>query len=344
MQRCIQLALSGAGMVAPNPMVGAVLVYNDRIIGEGYHRQYGAAHAEVNCINSVAAADRALIAAATLYVSLEPCAHFGKTPPCSDLIITNGIKTVVIGCQDPFTAVNGKGIEKLRNAGVDTIVGVLENACLQLNKAFFTFHTLHRPYIIIKWAQTADAKVAAADTQQRLIISNDITNRLVHRWRSETAAILVGTNTALMDDPVLNNRLWTGQPPLRMVLDLSLRLPNSLKLFNNKYKTIVFNDIKQETDGLTTYVQLNRNTPVIPQILDACYTLNIQSILVEGGPTLIQAFFDAGQWDEARVITNATLLVNNGLAAPTINNHYKNKTEQYQSDKIDYYTNKPINQ
>ena len=344
MQRCIQLALLGAGMVAPNPMVGAVLVYNDRIIGEGYHRQYGAAHAEVNCIASVAATDRALIAAATLYVSLEPCAHFGKTPPCSDLIIATEIKKVVIGCKDPFTAVNGKGIEKLRNAGVDIVVGVLEDACLQVNKAFFTFHTRHRPYIIIKWAQTADAKVAAEDTRQRLIISNDLTNRLVHRWRSEAAAILVGTNTALMDDPVLDNRLWTGKPPLRMVIDRLLRLPDSLKLFNNKYKTIVFNNIRQETVGETTYVQLNRNPPLISQISDACYTLNIQSILVEGGPTLIQAFFDAGLWDEARVITNETLLANHGLPAPTVNRHYQNKTEQYQSDKVDYYTNKPINQ
>ncbi len=338
MQRCIELALLGAGQVAPNPMVGAVLVYKERIIGEGFHRQYGQAHAEVNCINNVNEADRQLIPAATLYVSLEPCAHFGKTPPCADLIIENGIQVVVIGCADPFVQVNGKGIEKLQKAGVKTIVGVLETECLQLNKRFFTFHTKHRPYIILKWAQTADGKIAANNTG-RLQISNDYTNRLVHRWRTEEAAILVGTNTAEKDDPILDNRLWTGTTPIRIVLDLSLRLPNSLKLFNQQYKTLVFNFLKQETDNNISYIKLNSGGSILLQMLNTCFGLGIQSILVEGGAKLIQNFIDEEIWDEARIITNEELRVADGLKAPVIMKQDIIKAEKIFSDLIHYYTN-----
>jgi diaminohydroxyphosphoribosylaminopyrimidine deaminase / 5-amino-6-(5-phosphoribosylamino)uracil reductase len=200
MHRCLELARSGAGSVAPNPMVGAVLVYENRIIGEGYHQQYGRAHAEPNCIAAVKEQDKHLIERSTLFVSLEPCAHFGKTPPCADLIIENKIPGVIIGCRDPFVEVNGKGIEKLRAAGIQVQLGVLENECRKLNKRFFTFHTQHRPYIILKWAQTLDNKVANED-YSRVPISNEYTNRLVHQWRSEEMAIAVGTNTALYDDP-----------------------------------------------------------------------------------------------------------------------------------------------
>ncbi|MBC7652095.1 MAG: bifunctional diaminohydroxyphosphoribosylaminopyrimidine deaminase/5-amino-6-(5-phosphoribosylamino)uracil reductase RibD, partial [Deinococcales bacterium] len=194
MFRCLELAASGKGNVAPNPMVGSVLVHNNTIIGEGYHQQYGQAHAEVNCINSVLEADKYLISKSTLYVSLEPCSHFGKTPPCSNLIIASGIKKVVVGCRDSYVEVNGKGIEKLRQNGIDVTVGVLEDDCKNLNKRFFTFHIQKRPYIILKWAETANSKIAG-NTNERLLISNDFSNRLVHKWRHEEAAILVGTNT-----------------------------------------------------------------------------------------------------------------------------------------------------
>src|SRR4026209_222335 len=207
MLRCLELAEKGSGYVAPNPMVGAVLVHDGKIIGEGYHRQYGQAHAEVNCLSSIKEGDKNKIARSVLYVSLEPCSHFGKTPPCTDLIITNKIPNVVIGCSDPFKEVNGKGIEKLKAAGVNVVYGILERECQQLNKRFFTFHTRHRPYIILKWAETADGKIAG-DGASRLFISNEQTNRLVHKWRSEEASILVGTNTVLMHDPELTTRNW----------------------------------------------------------------------------------------------------------------------------------------
>ena len=227
MQRCFQLALIGAGNVAPNPMVGAVLVYEDRIIGEGYHQQYGKAHAEVNCLQNVSQQDYPLIEKSTLYVSLEPCAHYGKTAPCTDLIIAKKIPRVVIGCRDRYKEVNGRGIEKLRYEGIEVITGILEAQAIDLNRRFFTFHQLERPFILLKWAQSSDRKIAgnsdtqngtAADTflQKRSLISNEISNRLVHKWRSEEAAIMVGTRTALQDNPALTTRLWTGNCPLRI--------------------------------------------------------------------------------------------------------------------------------
>ena len=312
MRRCIELALLGAATVAPNPMVGAVLVHNNRIIGEGWHQQFGAPHAEVNCINSVVETDIPLIPGSTLYVSLEPCTHFGKTPPCSDLIIQKKISKVIIGCRDHFAEVNGKGVEKLKTAGVEVISGVWEEACKELNKRFFTFHTKQRPY----------------------------TNHLVHQWRSEEAAILVGTNTALLDDPSLTNRLWTGKSPVRMVLDMVLRLPETLKLFDQQQKTIVFNGLKQEENENVLYSQINPDNDINQQILDVSYKLKLQSILVEGGTKLLQSFIAKGLWDEARIISNEELVISNGLAAPLLNNHPV-KTEKIYSDTIRYYTNKP---
>ncbi|MBC7722390.1 MAG: bifunctional diaminohydroxyphosphoribosylaminopyrimidine deaminase/5-amino-6-(5-phosphoribosylamino)uracil reductase RibD, partial [Pedobacter sp.] len=214
MFRCLELAVLGKGNVAPNPMVGSVLVHEGRIIGEGYHQLYGQPHAEVNCINSVAENDKYLIPQSTLYVSLEPCSHFGKTPPCSDLIIKHDIKKVVVGCRDSYEEVNGKGIENLQQNGVEVVLGILENDCKNLNKRFFTFHTKKRPFIILKWAETANGKIAS-NTNERLLISNDFSNRVVHKWRSEEGAILVGTKTASLDNPSLNNRLWHGKNPIR---------------------------------------------------------------------------------------------------------------------------------
>lgn len=338
MQRCINLARLGAGKVAPNPQVGAVLVHNGRIIGEGYHREYGGVHAEVNCINSVSEDDQKLIPSSTIYVSLEPCAHFGKTPPCSDLIIWEKIKKAVIGCRDPFVEVNGKGIEKLQQAGIEVVTGVLEKECKELNKRFFTCHTQHRPYVILKWAQTANGKIAGV-SNERLLISNEYTNRLVHQWRSEEAAILVGTNTALLDNPALDNRLWKGKKPVRLVLDMSLRLPGSLKIFDRQQKTIIFNRVQHKEDDHLMYYQLKDGANLIEQIMHAAHELNIQSILVEGGTKLLQSFIAEGFWDEARVITNEALIVTEGLNAPLLSSSVEIGSEKIINDKIRYFLN-----
>ena len=335
MQRCIQLAQLGHGMVAPNPMVGSVLVYKDQIIGEGYHQQYGQPHAEVNCINSVAEADKGFIGQSTLYVSLEPCAHFGKTPPCADLIIKHQIHKVIIGCRDPFEAVNGKGIDKLLAAGVDVTVGILEEECKILNKRFFTFHTKKRPYIVLKWAETAN-RFIGNDTQERLLISSETTNKLVHKWRSEETAILVGTNTALLDNPSLTNRLWTGKQPIRLVIDKLLSLPKSLNIFDKKQLTIVFNLVKHEEELNLIYYKLEENTPLLQQIMDACYQLNIQSILVEGGNKTLQSFIDNELWDEARVITNTQLTIEKGVPSPILFNARNSSTTKIGNELITY--------
>ena len=336
MQRCIELALAGKGNVASNPMVGAVLVYQDKIIGEGFHRQYGQAHAEVNCINQVPQHLYSVIKDATLYVSLEPCNHFGKTPPCSDLIVQHQIKKVVIGCTDIFEKVNGSGIAKLQAAGVEVIANVLENECRLLNKRFFTFHEKKRPYIILKWAATANQKIAAS-TNERLLITNAFTNTLVHQWRSEEAAILIGTNTAKADNPGLNNRYWTGgKQPIRLVIDKYLQLDQSLQLFNQEQRTIVFNFLKNEVDGNVQYIQLHSNEDVVTQILAACYEQNIQSIIIEGGAKLLQSFIDKQLWDVARVITNQDLMVNEGLNAPSFLGELI-REEKIFSDSIQYF-------
>ena len=320
MQRCIQLARMGAGCVAPNPMVGSVMVHQDRIIGEGYHKSFGGPHAEVECIRSILPEHKALIGSATLYVSLEPCVHYGKTPPCTDLILQHKIPSVVIGAPDPYAQVSGKGIERLRSAGVTVNTGVLEKECRQLNAQFNTFHTERRPYITLKWAQTADGKIAS-DSLKRAFISNAYTNRLVHRWRSEHMGIMVGTNTALIDDPSLTTRLWPGRNPLRVVIDKGLRLPAALKLFDGEQKTIVINHVRQSEHFNLSYHRVVPGESLLPQVLDVLYRLNIQSLMVEGGAQLLQSFIDEGLWDEARVITNESLNFGDGLPAPFLKGH-----------------------
>lgn len=347
MSRCLQLAKLGAGKVAPNPMVGAVLVYNDKIIGEGYHRQYGKSHAEVNCIASVSKEDEHLIEKSTIYVSLEPCAHFGKTPPCADLIIKHKIPRAVIGCRDPFTEVNGKGIEKLKAAGVEVVLNVLEYHAKQLNKRFFTFHTKHRPYIILKWAQSSNG-IIGIPTQNRILISNEYSNRLVHKWRSEEASILVGTNTARLDNPSLTTRLWNGKNPVRLVVDMDLKLLPALRLFNDDAATIVFNRLQNTIESFeelntginkTWYYQVTTDVNLVHQIVDALYHLNIQSVLIEGGAALLQSFIDEDIWDEARIITNNELQLNAGVKAPELNKSVITSTENMLSDTIAYYSN-----
>ena len=334
MELCIQLAKLAAGSVAPNPMVGAVLVHEGRIIGEGYHEKYGEAHAEVNCINSVSENDRALIEKSSLYVSLEPCSHFGKTPPCTDLIIRHKIHTVIVGCTDSFEEVNGKGIEKLKYAGVDVSTGMLENKCRELNKRFFTFHEKKRPFIILKWAQSINGKIGSGTTN-RITISNEYTNRLVHKWRGEEAGILIGTNTAVYDDPALTNRLWEGNNPVRLVIDSNLRLPLSLHVFDGSVRTIVFNFIKHEEAENLLYYQLHGD--LLSAIMLALYELNIQSILVEGGAELLQSLIDVGLWDEARVIINPQLNIENGVESPQLKNAELIRQDNLEGDLISYY-------
>jgi diaminohydroxyphosphoribosylaminopyrimidine deaminase/5-amino-6-(5-phosphoribosylamino)uracil reductase len=336
MRRCFELAKQGEGNVAPNPMVGAILVFNDLIIGEGYHSEFGKEHAEVNCINSVANEHLHLISQSTLYVSLEPCSHFGKTPPCTNSIIEKKIPKVVVGCQDSFSKVDGRGIETLRTAGIEVVCPILEKEALDLNKRFFTFHTKHRPYIILKWAQTANEMIAQ-NNYSRLLISHETTNRQVHKWRSEEASILVGTNTALLDNPSLTNRLWPGKNPIRLVIDSNLKIQATSHLLDGSVQTIVFNSLRQEQAGAILYYKIAENKSWVLQITEALYQMNIQSLLVEGGATLLQSFIDENYWDEARVITNTEMEVSDGLKAPRLKNAEKYFSETIEKDLIQYY-------
>jgi len=336
MHHCLKLASFGAGYVAPNPLVGSVLVFKNKIIGEGWHKKYGESHAEINCINSVKPENRELISESVLYISLEPCNHFGKTPPCTELIIRSGIKKVVIGCRDPFIEVNGKGIEKLRSSGIEVIESVLEIECKELNKRFFTFHIKHRPYIILKWAQSADKRIAG-NGEYRLLISNQKTNRLVHKWRSEEASILIGTNTAMLDDPELTTRFWPGMSPVRLVLDMNLRLPARLKIFSTAQKTIIFNKIKQEEKDNLIFYKLLENKDLVSQIINALFKFKLLSVIVEGGSRLIQSFIEANLWDEVRIITNKEIVINNGLEAPVLPLSKIINEKQILNDKIVFY-------
>lgn len=336
MQRCLQLAEQAAGYVAPNPMVGAVLVHQDLIIGEGYHMKYGESHAEVNCINNVPENQKHLIKESTLYVSLEPCNHFGKTPPCSDLIIKQQIPTVVIACTDPFEKVNGTGIEKLKAAGIKVITGILEKEAIWLNRRFFTFHEKHRPYIILKWAQSNNAKIAGAHFRP-MKITNEITDRIVHKWRSEEAAIMVGTNTALTDDPSLTTRLWPGQDALRVLVDNNLKLPATLKLFDNKVPTIILNHLRQEEKENNFFCRYAEHQSIPVATTAVLYQRNINSLIAEGGAKLLGSFIAAGLWDEARVITNTKQQIENGIDAPVLKNAVLLKTKMIRTDEVSFY-------
>ena len=301
MLRCIQLAKCGAMGAPPNPMVGAVIVHNGKIIGEGYHIRCGGPHAEVNAIRSVR--DEGLLKESTIYVSLEPCSHYGKTPPCADLIIAKHIPRVVVGCMDPFAKVNGQGIRKLRDAGIEVMVGVLEKECLELNRRFITFHQQHRPWVTLKWAQSEDGFMDAERQKGELPVrfSSDFTQTLVHRMRAMHQAIMVGTKTVLMDDPTLTTRLWQGPDPLRVTIDRKGVLPDSVHIKDGKVPTVIY------------------NTGDLKHILDDLYKRGIQSLLVEGGAHLLQHFMDSGLWDEAR-IEIAPLTLGKGVLAPEMKN------------------------
>ncbi len=316
MMRCLQLAEMGAGQVSPNPLVGAVLVHVDRIIGEGWHQGFGGPHAEVNALRSVSDEDSRLIPLSTLYVSLEPCAHHGKTPPCADMIIASGIRRVVIGCEDPFPAVNGKGIEKMQEAGIDVTCGVLKSEAEWMNRRFLTFQRERRPYIILKWAQTVDGFMGRV--AERIFITQDATNRLVHRWRTEEDAILVGTNTALLDDPQLTSRHWPGRDPLRMVIDRKDRLPSDLRIFCDGGPVVVFHEGPEMVKIQVRYMHLDPAVETITQILEHCFRLGVQSLIVEGGAAILQSFIDRDFWDEMRIITNLEMELKAGIQAPVL--------------------------
>ena len=321
MARCIQLARCGQNHAAPNPMVGAVIVADGRIIGEGYHIRCGEAHAEVNAVRSVRPEDEKLLKQSTIYVSLEPCSHYGKTPPCADLIITCGIPRVVVGCVDPFSEVSGRGIRKLRDAGINVTVGVLEKECLALNRRFIINHTEKRPYVILKWAQSSDGFIdrhRSSSDEPPVVFSNAHTSMLVHRQRAGVQAIMVGRRTALLDNPSLTVRRWPGESPLRVVLDRELSLPETLHLFDGTVPTLVFTAHTNypHREGVE-YVTLDFAQPVIPQVLTELYARRIQSILVEGGSTLIQGFIQAQAWDEVH-IEIAPITLGDGVKAPTL--------------------------
>jgi diaminohydroxyphosphoribosylaminopyrimidine deaminase/5-amino-6-(5-phosphoribosylamino)uracil reductase len=339
MIRCLELAKKGAGYVSPNPMVGCVIVHRGEIIGEGFHERYGETHAEVNAINSVSNQD--LLKESTLYVTLEPCAHYGLTPPCSNLIIEKQIPKVIIGTVDSYVEVAGKGIERMRNAGIDVHFGMLEKECREINKRFFTYHEKKRPYIILKWAQTSDGFIDIDRNQEEFGEPTWITGEKallrVHQMRAEEGAIIVGTNTALKDNPALTVRLVDGKNPVRIVIDNKLRLPETLNLFDNSTPTIVFNSIKNEVLKNTTFKKINFQEKVIEQILDELFIRKIQSLIVEGGRKLLESFIKSGIWDEANVFVGNKLF-KKGVSAPTQPEkliHY----EKIEDDELYIYKN-----
>jgi diaminohydroxyphosphoribosylaminopyrimidine deaminase / 5-amino-6-(5-phosphoribosylamino)uracil reductase len=338
MQRCIELAAKGLRNVAPNPMVGAVIVHNDCIIGEGYHHQYGGPHAEVVAIKSVKQPE--LLKESILYVSLEPCAHYGKTPPCSDLIIDIGIPTIVIGCIDPYSEVAGKGVEKLKNAGREVITGVLETECLALNKRFFTFHTKKRPYIILKWAQTADGFIDRIRTDDQAIINwitSGYTQQLTHLWRSQEQAILIGKNTVINDNPTLTCRAVNGKNPLRVVIDKNSRLQlTDFDIFNNDSSTWVITETKEDKLGNITYCKINFSL-FFQELMHFFYTQNIQSVIIEGGGFTLQSFIDNNLWDEARILSNSTQFAL-GVTAPQLDGKLIDRFN-FGNDTVSYYRN-----
>ena len=318
MQRCLDLAQNGLREAMPNPSVGAVLVYEGRIIGEGHTSPFGGPHGEVNCINSVSEADRHLIPLATLYVSLEPCSHFGKTPPCCDLIIRNEIQHIVVGTVDPNEKVAGNGIRKLKEAGKEVIVGVLEAECREFNRRFFTFHEKQRPYIILKWAESADGYLSPKhkDDIKPVWITNPYSRQLVHKWRSEEMAILVGTQTVLDDNPQLDVRTWTGKNPVRIVLDRTGRVTYTYSVKNQKIKTIVLTEMTNFVNLDTLVYETVVFNDELPQtIAQVLFKNNLQSVIVEGGCKTLQTFIDANLWDEARVFKGNTVF-NEGTPAP----------------------------
>ena len=346
MQRALQLAEYGRGSVSPNPMVGCVIVHNDEIIGEGWHRNYGGPHAEVRAVEDVEKRNNGhLFSEATAYLTLEPCSHTGKTPPCADLLVSKGIKKVVVCNGDPNPLVSGRGIRRLEDAGIEVVQGILSEQGEKLNKRFFKSFREKRPYIILKWAETADGFIAE-ENGKSVQISGEFSGVNVHKWRSEEDAILVGYNTALNDNPTLNVRHWEGRNPIRVVLDRNLRLPKTLNLFDNSQKTFVVNYIEETVvesssgryseQGNTSYIQINPGENEIGQLLKELFTRGIQSVLVEGGAKVLGSFLQAGLWDEIRRCQSLKR-IGSGIKAPLPEGIFTG-SEQVQDDFWSYYS------
>lgn len=317
MSQCLQLATEGLGHVAPNPMVGCLIVSNNEVIGKGWHRVYGQAHAEVNAINDVA--DKSLLSGSTLYVNLEPCSHFGKTPPCVDLIIEHKIKAVVIANTDSNPEVAGRGIASLKNAGIQVFTGIMEEEGRELNRRFFTYHEKKRPYIILKWARTKDGFISLNPPfkKEENWITSPQSKKLVHQWRAQEPAIMIGTNTAILDNPELTVRLVEGENPLRVVIDEKLQIPLSNHVFSPETETMVFTSLKAQNQGKVTYYKIDFSKNILPAVLEALYQKRILSVIVEGGAHLLNSFIEDGLWDEARIFTGNKFF-KAGLRSPLI--------------------------
>jgi len=324
MKRAIELAEMGSSHVSPNPMVGCVIVHDNNIIGEGYHYHFGGAHAEIVAINSVK--DRSLLKNSTLFVTLEPCSHYGKTPPCADTIVNLKIPRVVISCFDPNPLVAGKGIQKMKNAGVDVQTGILEKEYRFLNRRFFTFFEKKRPYIILKWAQSQDGFIdyeRTCDKPEIHWISSAFNKTLVHKWRSEEMGILVGANTIINDNPQLTNRLWSGNNPIRIVLQSENNLPTKAHIFDNQSPTLIFSTTSKTKDYPNTeFIYINNSANLLNEVLNQLYNRKILSIIVEGGQKTLQQFIEKGLWNEARVLTG-NVLFKKGVRTPEFNVHAK---------------------
>ncbi|MDX5482579.1 MAG: bifunctional diaminohydroxyphosphoribosylaminopyrimidine deaminase/5-amino-6-(5-phosphoribosylamino)uracil reductase RibD [Hymenobacteraceae bacterium] len=336
MRRALELARLGSGYTSPNPMVGCVVVHEGWIIGEGWHKAYGGPHAEVNAIAAVE--DKSLLPRSRVYVTLEPCSHFGKTPPCADLLISSGVKDVVICNTDPNPLVAGRGIKKILDAGAQVKVGVLEHEGLEVNKRFFTFHSQKRPYIFLKWAETTDGYIAAANYQQEQI-SGKLAQRLAHKWRAEEQAIMVGSRTALYDNPRLNTRLWHGRNPLRVVIDKKLLLPTHLHLFDRSEPTVVYNYSKQEEQENLYFVKLREDELMLPQIMQDLYQRNVLSLMVEGGTFLLESLLQANLWDEALVFRSKHKALGSGVKAPGMAYGQLREVQPVGSDQLFHYRN-----
>jgi diaminohydroxyphosphoribosylaminopyrimidine deaminase/5-amino-6-(5-phosphoribosylamino)uracil reductase len=336
----VSIAKKGIGYSRPNPSVGAVIVWNNAIIGEGYTSSYGGNHAEVNAINSVK--DKTPLKEATIYVTLEPCSHHGKTPPCADLIIKYQFKKVVIGCIDSNRLVAGKGVERLKKAGVDVLVGVLESECLYHHRRFFTVQEKKRPYIILKWAETKDGFIAplSKEKQQPVWISNQYSQQLVHQWRSQEHAIMVGTSTVIDDNPTLNVRSWSGQNPVRIVLDRSLRIPKTATIFDKSVQTIVITEVgakPQQYDKNLIFEEIYFSKNIAIQICEVLQKNKIQSVIIEGGLQTLQTFIDEDLWDEARVFVGDKEF-KEGVPSPKLN-RVTNEEMNLHTDVLKKYRN-----
>jgi diaminohydroxyphosphoribosylaminopyrimidine deaminase/5-amino-6-(5-phosphoribosylamino)uracil reductase len=330
-KRCIELAQKALGKTYPNPLVGSVIVHNGEIIGEGYHLKAGENHAEINAINSVK--NKNLIPESTIYVSLEPCAHFGKTPPCALKIKELGFKKVVIGAMDSHDKVNGKGKKIIQDAGIEAVSGILEQECIELNKRFFTYHEKKRPYIILKWAESCDGFLDK--DFKPTAVSNSLINQFVHQLRADEHAILVGTQTALNDNPNLTVRNAEGTNPVRILIDFDLKVPSGYNIYNNEAKTLVLNSVKEGTEGSIQFIKINKEN-FLPELIEALYKEQIQSVIIEGGRFTLQQFINANMWDEAIVIKNENLKLENGTKAPEFN-HTATKIENFRDNTVSFF-------